>query len=81
MVRGLPFREAHHVTGRIVRHCEVQKIGLHKLSLEGYQSFHELFVDDIYPWLSPEAAAERRTSRGGTAWSEVIRQVELLKAL
>ena len=79
--KGLPFREAHHVTGRIVRHCEVQNIGLHELPLEEYQSFHELFVDDIYPWLAPEAAAERRTSRGGTAWSEVLRQADLLTAV
>lgn len=79
--KGLPFREAHHVTGRIVRHCEVNNIGLHELSLAQYQSFQDLFANDIFSWLAPEAAAERRTSQGGTAWSEVLRQVELLKAI
>ena len=79
--KGLPFREAHHVTGRIVRHCEQSNIGLHELSLAEYQNFQPLFAEDIFSWLSPMAAAERRTSQGGTAWSEVERQVSLLCAL
>ena len=37
---GVPFRDAHHVSGRVVRHCEEQNIGLHELSLEQYQTFH-----------------------------------------
>ena len=79
--KGLPFREAHHVTGVIVRYCEEQNIGLHLLSVTKYKEFHSLFEDDIFVWLAPEAAAERRTSRGGTAWSEVERQVALLLSL
>ncbi len=79
--KGLPFREAHHVTGVIVRHCEEQNLGLHLLSVVKYKEFHPLFEDDIFVWLAPEAAAERRTSRGGTAWSEVERQVALLLSL
>ena len=79
--KGLPFREAHHVTGVIVRHCEEKNIGLHLLSVVQYKEFHTLFEDDIFVWLAPEAAAERRTSRGGTAWSEVERQVALLLSL
>ena len=77
--KGLPFREAHHITGRIVRHCEQGAIGLDALSLEDYQAFHALFEQDIFVWLTPQAAVERRTSRGGTAWVEIERQVALLK--
>lgn len=79
--RGLPFREAHHVTGRIVRHCEQKNIGLHQLTLAEYQSFQSIFAADIFAWIAPEAAVERRTSRGGTSWQEVTRQVTLLLAL
>ena len=76
--KGMPFREAHHVTGRIVRHCEKSDTPLNQLSIGDYQEFHELFSEDVFEWLKPESAAERRTSRGGTAWSEIERQVDLL---
>jgi argininosuccinate lyase len=78
--KGVPFRDAHHVVGRIVNHCEKKGIGL-DLALEEFQSFHPSFASDVFVWLDPEAAAERRISRGGTAWSEVVRQIGLLRSL
>ena len=77
--RGVAFREAHEVVGRIVRWCEEQGAGLEALTPEAAQRFHAAFPDDLGSWLDPRAAAERRTSLGGTAWSEVERQVELLR--
>lgn len=77
--KGLPFREAHHVVGRIVRWCEENNRGLHEISLAQFQTFHALFDRDIAGWLVPERAAERRVSRGGTAWREVERQVVQLQ--
>ncbi len=77
--RGVAFREAHEVVGRIVRWCEARGSGLEALTPEVARGFHPRFPDDLAPWLDPRAAAERRTSHGGTAWSEVVRQVELLR--
>ena len=77
--RGVAFREAHEVVGRIVRWCEEQGTGLEVLTPEAAQRFHVAFPDDLGSWLDPRAAAERRTSLGGTAWSEVERQVKLLR--
>ncbi len=77
--RGVPFRDAHHVVGRIVRACEERGIGLDGLGVEGLQEFHPQFDEEALAWLDPEAAADRRTSRGGTAWSEVTRQIGLLR--
>ncbi|MFT4974363.1 MAG: argininosuccinate lyase [Myxococcota bacterium] len=77
---GIPFREAHHVVGRIVRHCEEQSTNLAQLSLADFQTFHEAFTEEVFAWLVPEAAADRRTSHGGTAWSEVTRQITVLRA-
>ena len=77
--RGVAFREAHEVVGRIVSWCEEQGAGLEALTPEDAKRFHPAFPDDLGPWLDPRAAAERRTSQGGTAWSEVERQVELLR--
>ena len=77
--RGVAFREAHEVVGRIVRWCEQQGAGLEALTPEQAQRFHPAFPDDLGPWLDPRAAAERRASLGGTAWSEVERQVRALR--
>jgi argininosuccinate lyase len=77
--RGVPFREAHHVAGSIVKACEARGEDLRSLTLEALRAAHPAFGEDALSWLDPEAAAERRTSRGGTAWSEVLRQVGLLR--
>jgi argininosuccinate lyase len=77
--KGVPFREAHHVVGNIVKWCEKQNIGLHEISIREFQLFNIHFEQDIAEWLIPERAAERRTSQGGTAWREVERQVVLLR--
>ena len=77
--RGVAFREAHEVVGRIVRWCEEQGAGLEALTPEAAKRFHPAFPDDLGPWLDPRAAAERRTSYGGTAWSEIERQVATLR--
>ena len=77
--KGVPFREAHHVTGRLVKLCEERGHDLRGLTLDDLQAGHETFSEDVFGWLQPEAAAERRVSLGGTAWSEVTRQVGLLR--
>ncbi|MCB9743367.1 MAG: argininosuccinate lyase [Alphaproteobacteria bacterium] len=78
--RGVPFRDAHHVSGRLVKWCEQRGVGFEALTLEVLQQHHAAFEADALEWLDPEAAAERRRSQGGTAWVEVQRQVALLRA-
>lgn len=78
--RGVPFREAHEVSGRIVRWCEEQGGNLSLLDGDKAREFHPAFPDDLGPWLDPRAAAERRTSLGGTAWSEIERQLNALRS-
>jgi argininosuccinate lyase len=78
--RGVPFREAHHVVGSLVKDCEDQGGDFGLLTLERLKSAHPAFEADAMDWLDPASAAERRTSRGGTALSEIARQVVLLRA-
>jgi len=78
-VKGVPFREAHHVAGGLVKLCEERGGNLSILTLEDLQAAHPEFEADALDWLQPESAVERRTSRGGTAWSEVTRQVAQLR--
>ncbi len=65
--RGVAFREAHGVIGRIVRHAIKQKKTLPELSLATLQRFHPDFGDDIHRALTPEAIVGRRDNIGGTA--------------
>ena len=78
--KGVPFRDAHHVSGSLVKQCEQRGVGLDALSLQDLQAAHAAFEDDALAWLDPVQAAERRTSRGGTAWVEIERQLGLLRA-
>jgi argininosuccinate lyase len=78
--KGVPFREAHHVVGALVKDCEDQGGDFKLLNLERLKAAHSAFEADAMDWLNPVAAAERRTSRGGTALSEIARQVSLLRA-
>ena len=76
---GLPFREAHHVTGRAVALAEEKKVGLEKLSLEDLQSINPGITSDIFSVLAVQNSVKSRTSFGGTAPSEVRKQIRAWK--
>jgi argininosuccinate lyase len=73
--KGVPFRKAHEVVATVVRQCLAEKKGLEQLSLAEWQKFSPLFSEDLLPRLTPESAADRRRSYGGTAPSEVQRRL------
>jgi argininosuccinate lyase len=75
--RGVPFREAHHVAGRVVALCEARGGDLRGLSEVEWTAFHPELAG-VQSWLEPRAAAERRTSLGGTARGEMERQLTAL---
>ena len=66
-VLGLPFREAHHVTGRIVALAEAQGATLDALPLATMQSVEPRITGDIFSVLSVQSSVKSRTSYGGTA--------------
>jgi argininosuccinate lyase len=72
---GLPFREAHHVTGRAVALAEAKKVGLERLALADLKAIHPDITEDVYSVLSVQNSVKSRTSYGGTAPSEVRKQV------
>ncbi|WP_409433380.1 argininosuccinate lyase [Litorimonas sp. RW-G-Af-16] len=76
MKLNMPFRDAHHVTGTIVAMAEKQGVTLDELSLADMQSVEPRITDDVYRVLTPLASASSRTSYGGTAPSEVAKQVK-----
>jgi len=76
---GLPFRDAHHVTGRAVALAEQEEKQLEELSLEQLQGIHETINPSVYDVLSVEASVSSRTSFGGTAPENVRKQVAYWK--
>lgn len=69
----LPFREAHHVTGKLVKLAEGKGVELDGLSLEEMQGVHAGIRKDVFEVLTVEGSVARRTSLGGTA-PERVRQ-------
>jgi argininosuccinate lyase len=72
---GLPFRDAHHVTGRAVALAESKGCDLSDLSLEELQAIHAAITADIFNVLTVEASVASRKSFGGTAPLEVRKQI------
>jgi argininosuccinate lyase len=66
-VLGLPFRDAHHVTGRLVALAEGEGVGLEALSLEAMQKVEPRITRDVLSVLSVENSVKSRRSYGGTA--------------
>lgn len=73
---GLPFRDAHHVTGSAVALAESENKELADLTLEQFKKIHTSITDGIYDVLTVEASVASRTSFGGTAPSNVRKQIE-----
>jgi argininosuccinate lyase len=74
-VAGMPFREAHHVTGRLVALAEAEGCDLAALPLEKMQAVEPRITAQVYDVLSVEASVASRTSFGGTAPARVREQV------
>jgi argininosuccinate lyase len=79
--KGLPFRDAHEVSGRLVRHCEEKNLKLEDLTLPELKKFSPLFGKDVKARLTLDAAVARRAVIGGTAKAQVERQIKRLKKL
>jgi argininosuccinate lyase len=76
-VLKLPFRTAHHVTGRLVAKAEARGCDLAGLSLAELQAEEPRITADVYSVLTVEASVASRTSFGGTAPSNVARSAAL----
>lgn len=77
VIKGIPFRETHEIVGKLVQYCIKNHKTLEELNMEEWQQNHPSFQDDIYDILTPQAAVDRRSTFGGTARSEVIRQIQV----
>ncbi|CAN1211641.1 argininosuccinate lyase [Tumidithrix helvetica PCC 7403] len=77
--KGVPFREAYNLVGKLVKTCTSERILLKDLSLERWQSFHPKFEDDIFAAIAPAQVVAVRNSYGGTGFDQVRLQLEAAK--
>jgi argininosuccinate lyase len=79
--KGLPFRQAHEVVGRVVRHASDTGRTLEALALDDLRRFSPLFAADVTAAITVEASLRARAVTGGTAPDAVRRALETARAL
>ena len=77
--KGMPFRDAHHVSGRITAACIDAGVAIEQLSLEALQGFSDLIKEDVYSAISVESAVESKISYGGTSKAAVLQAIQNAK--
>ncbi|MBI3359426.1 MAG: argininosuccinate lyase [Nitrospirae bacterium] len=77
--KGLPFREAHGIVGKIVQEAIANQKPLHKWPITEFQKRSRIFQNDLLNVLTPRAAIEKRGGVGGTATASVKAAIQRIK--
>jgi argininosuccinate lyase len=77
--KGVPFREAHHCVGQIVRYASGLEKEIHELSIKELQQHAPQIEDDIFDYLEVRQMINRRSSIGGTSTQTVKTAIEAAK--
>jgi argininosuccinate lyase len=78
--KGMPFRDAHGVVARLMKHCAEKDLSPAKMKLAEIRKFSEEFEKDLFDLLTPKASVQAKTSPGGTSPELVAqRAAQLLK--
>jgi len=73
--KGLPFREAHEITGKLVSYCIDHRMYFGNLDLETLHTFSKSFDADVFDFLLPHRSVEQKKSAGSTSPQEVKKQI------
>ncbi len=79
--KGVPFREAYNIVGKVVKACLVQGKLLKDLTLEEWQALHPKFEPDIDEAIAPRQVVAARNSYGGTGFEQVKQALERARSL
>jgi argininosuccinate lyase len=77
--KGLPFRSAHAVVGKVVAFCEARNLLFTELSISQWLEFSDLFAEDLFVLLAPMDAVDAKDLYGGTARVQVAKQIEIAR--
>jgi argininosuccinate lyase len=78
VLKGLPFRDAHEITGKTVAYCLEAKKNLAELSLSEFKKISPKFKEDVLDHIAIESSMQRKASYGGTARKNVVQQMARL---
>jgi argininosuccinate lyase len=78
--KGVPFREAHHIVGTMVKACEENKKYLWEMDVDEMRTYSGAFDNTIYEYIDPRTVVNSRKTPGGAAFGEVEKQIETEKA-
>ena len=79
--KGVPFRTAYKLTGRLVADCAERGAALEDLTLEEFRAYSPVFEADLYDAISLEKCVERRTSAGGASPVNIAAQLDYLRGI
>ena len=77
--KGVPFREAHSLAGKVVRAAGEGKVRMEELPLEAYQAISPVFEADVYQVFDPLESINKRNTVGGTSFQSVKNQISKIK--
>ena len=77
--KGIPFREAHGIVGKIVLHCIESGRDIPSLTVEEMKAFHSRIDEDVFEWITVEQSVNARNIRGATARTMVLKRIEELE--
>lgn len=78
--RGVPFREAYNLVGKVVKTCIAANKLLKDLTLEEWQALHPAFANDIYEAIAPKQVVAARNSYGGTGFEQVRQAIQAARS-
>jgi argininosuccinate lyase len=81
VTKGLPFRLAHEVIGKLVAHCVKNKVHLNQLSLSEYQAYSSLFEFDVFEKLDLQAAMKARVNIGAPSPDNIKKEIQKWKTM
>ena len=78
--KGLAFRKAHEVVGKIVAHADKQKKQIFELDLKELRKYSKLIEKDALSLIKPEETIRNKDSIGGTSAKQVLKQINNAKS-
>ncbi|KAI9793487.1 MAG: hypothetical protein M1816_007919 [Peltula sp. TS41687] len=79
--KGVPFRETHHVSGKVVALAEKTGVPMDKLTYEQLAEIDSRFEKDVTACFDFESSVEARSTKGGTSRASVLEQIEVLRKM
>lgn len=81
VMKGIPFRQSHHLSGQVVRRAETLGQPMSMLPIEEFTAISDVFADDVYMVFDFDEAVRRRNVIGGPAPESVQKQIDSLRLL